>query len=130
MLKATVLDGHRFSELPLESFYGSASLPVIEALQSEWEHILSGPVTSQSVSKQSLPALIDRRVERHKACIGQLEQAVSLAEQRLQRVFTTIHREPHRTRMLNQLESVLKRHQQTLATERGSLNTFLQHTLA
>ncbi|HLL95764.1 MAG TPA: hypothetical protein VK404_12350 [Spirosoma sp.] len=130
LLKATVLDGNRFSELPLESFYGSASLPVMEALEREWENILNRPVTSQFGSKQRLPDLIDRRVERHKACICHLEQAVSLAEQRLQRVFDTISREPHRTRMLTQLESVLKRHQQTLATERASLFTFLDQTVS
>ncbi|GAB4023432.1 hypothetical protein GCM10028808_73880 [Spirosoma migulaei] len=129
LLKASVVDGDRSSDLPLESFYGPASLPVIEALEREWQHILSEPINIRSVCAQKLPNMISKRIKRHKTCIFQLEQAVVQAEQRLQRVATTIHREPHRGRMLHQLEGLLKRHQQNLATERASFFTFLDQVI-
>ncbi|QDK80812.1 hypothetical protein EXU85_20255 [Spirosoma sp. KCTC 42546] len=125
LLKASVVDGDRSSDIPLESFYGPASWPVIEALEREWSNILSKPINIRSVCARKLPDMISRRVERHQACIFQLEQAVVLAEQRLQRVSATILREPHRGRMLHQLEGVLNRHQQNLVTERASLSKFL-----
>ncbi|QHV96316.1 hypothetical protein [Spirosoma endbachense] len=128
LLKAPVVDGHRTSELPLDSFYGSTSLPGMEALEQDWTHILSKPVNIRSVCAQLLPDLIARRVERHKICIGQLEQAVVLAELRLQHVSDTIHGEPHRTRMLNQLEMVLKRHRENLSTEQASLYALLDQS--
>jgi hypothetical protein len=128
LLQATIVDGRRSIDIPLESFYGRAWLPALEALEDEWKHILSKPISPRSVPASKLADLIFRRIERHKVCISHLEQIISVSEQRLQHIFDTIHREPLRTRVLHQLEGALKRHQQNLATERVSLDRAYAHS--
>ncbi|SFB88014.1 hypothetical protein SAMN05216167_1011 [Spirosoma endophyticum] len=124
VLKVTILEAGRLSIIPIEE-KETTYLPALRRLQNEWQQHLTDPIKLDILYGQRLLALKPRRIRRHHICIAHLEERIDQAERRFQHVSATILREPHRSRMLYQLEATLKRHQQTLLTEQASLRRFL-----
>ena len=120
LLNVTILEAGRLRVMPIEG-RETAYLPALRRLQNDWQQLLTDPLNLNILYGQRLLALKSRRIRRHHICIAQLEGLIDQAERRFQHVFATILREPHRSRMLHQLETTLKRHQQTLRTEQASL---------
>ncbi|SFF24840.1 hypothetical protein SAMN05216167_13814 [Spirosoma endophyticum] len=124
LVNLTILEAGRLSTIPMNEVE-TAYLPTLRRLQSAWQQLLTNPVKISVLYSQRLLELRTRRIRRHQICIAHLEGIVHQAERRLQYAFATILRQPHRRRMLHQLEATLKRHQQTLITEQASLQRFL-----
>ncbi|SFF32927.1 hypothetical protein [Spirosoma endophyticum] len=125
LLQVSILEAGRLNDVPVEALTGIAHLPALRKLQRAWQQILSDPVEIKALYTQHLLVLRIRRIRRHETCIACLEQLVDQSRLRFQHVSKAILREPHRSRMLHQLEATLKRHQQTLVTEQASLQRLL-----
>jgi hypothetical protein len=122
LLEVILVDEGRLTQLPIEAFDGQPFSTCIQQLETQWKLLLSKPANS------GLPLgdLTRRRIKRHHSNILHLNQAVYLAQQRLQRAQETIHREPHRNLILGQLERSLERCQHNLAVEQASLQRYLE----
>ena len=125
LISVAIMEGSQKSQLPIDIFDGQAWRPELDALKNEWKQILSHPAPINALYKRRLSTLKNKRAQRHQVCIARLEQLVTEAQHRLDRVRDGVHSEPCRSRMLHQLEKTLKRHQQNLTTERAGLSKLI-----
>jgi len=97
--------------LPVEAFDGQDFSNPIQALEAQWQQVLSEPVQWRSVHTQQLMILIQNRISRQDLHIAQLEVAIQKGEDQRQRVQDIIAREPMRSRLLARSEVALQHYQ-------------------
>lgn len=127
LLKVVLIEQGSTTLLPLDAFDGQSLSTAIRALEKQWQLALQEGVQLQHriVVKGQLIELREQRINRHQTTIIQLEQVLTLAQERLQRMQTRRSAQPYYALILTQLEGTLERYQHNLARERASLQRLL-----
>ena len=125
LLEVVLIEQGSMTPLPINVFDGQSFSAPIQALEQEWVLALKQGVRHEIVAQDRYDRMRQQRINRHQTTIIQLEQALILAQQRLQRMQNRRSPTPYHALILSQLEGTLERYQQNMAREQRSLQKLI-----